>query len=549
MIDPPNIAEVPTIYRWPGDAGKRRRGVVYRRERAARPLLHQPFTCRRPISRGHEQDTAMIAAGAAHPDTAGTAPLLLVARGHDLLRTGRLDAALAEVEAALDVAPAMVDALLLRGACLKALGRFAEAVAAFEAGLAAEPARAAARVALGNAYAELGDLAAAEACLRRALALNPRLNAAHASLISVCAMQRRDDVTEAACQQALEVDPRAVNAHLHLADLRARAGQVAEARFHRDAAYRRQNLFHEPATRPAPTALVLLTEADGNIPLKYLLSRDRFAVVKWLIDYATPEQAASLPRHDFVFNAIGEPEVPAATHAAVERFRQTCEAPFLNRPDRVARTARTALPALLEGLPDVLAPRAVRWRAGRPPPTLGWPLLARPVGSHGGEGLARADDAVAFSRVAQPHAACDVTAFHEFASSDGLYRKYRMIFVDRKPFPYHLAIGDHWLVHYVTADMLGHAARRAEERRFLDDPGAALGARALAALAAIGARLDLEYAGIDFSLLPDGRVLVFEANATMVVHPETPGSVLAYKNRAVREILDAFDRMAGRGRA
>jgi hypothetical protein len=124
-----------------------------------------------------------------------------------------------------------------------------------------------------------------------------------------------------------------------------------------------------------------------------------------------------------------------------------------------------------------------------------------------------------------------------------------MIFVDRVAWPYHLAIGDHWLVHYVTANMLGHAGRREEERRFLDDPAAALGARALAALASIGARLDLDYAGIDFSLLPDGRVLVFEANATMVVHPETEGGALDYKNRPVREIFAAFDRMAAKGRA
>jgi hypothetical protein len=37
---------------------------------------------------------------------------------------------------------------------------------------------------------------------------------------------------------------------------------------------------------------------------------------------------------------------------------------------------------------------------------------------------------------------------------------------------------------------------------------------------------------------------VFEANATMVVHPETDDGPLAYKNQAVRDILAAFDAMA-----
>lgn len=47
-----------------------------------------------------------------------------------------------------------------------------------------------------------------------------------------------------------------------------------------------------------------------------------------------------------------------------------------------------------------------------------------------------------------------------------------------------------------------------------------LGERAMAAIAAIGRRLDLDYGGMDFTLLADGRLFVFEANATMLVHGE-----------------------------
>jgi tetratricopeptide (TPR) repeat protein len=467
----------------------------------------------------------------------------MLAAGFGLLGAGQASAALGTADAMLLSSPDSVDARVLRGAALKALGRFAEAISDLRMVLARDPGRPAVLVSLANAHAELGEPTAAEACLRQALALSPRLAAAHASLISVCAMLARDDVTEAACHAALAVDPDSVNAHQTLAGLLGKRGQVAAARLHRDAAYRRQNLFVQPATRPAPVVLVLLTAEDGNIPVKYLLSRDRYTLLQWLIDYATPGQSARLPAYDLVFNAIGEPELPAGIHAAIAQFRQECTAPFFNRPDRVARTARTALPELLGHLPDVVVPPAVRWRGGDPPPSF-LPAIVRPVGSHGGAGLVRVADAAAFARATRTLAECDVTAFADFASADRLFRKYRMVFIDRRPMPYHLAIGDHWLVHYVTANMLGDPARRAEERRFLADPAAAIGARALAALAAIGATLDLDYAGIDFSVLPDGRVLVFEANATMVVHPEAPDSVLAYKNPAVRDILAALDAMA-----
>jgi glutathione synthase/RimK-type ligase-like ATP-grasp enzyme len=65
----------------------------------------------------------------------------------------------------------------------------------------------------------------------------------------------------------------------------------------------------------------------------------------------------------------------------------------------------------------------------------------------------------------------------------------------------------------------------------------------MAALDAVGRRLDLDYAGIDFTLLPDGRLFVFEANATMLVHRERSNGVLAYRNAHVQRIVDAFERL------
>jgi hypothetical protein len=91
--------------------------------------------------------------------------------------------------------------------------------------------------------------------------------------------------------------------------------------------------------------------------------------------------------------------------------------------------------------------------------------------------------------------------------------------------------------------MEAHDWKLAEEAGFLDDPEAALGARAWAALRAAGRRIDLDYCGMDFTLRPDGTVLVFEANATMLVHPERPGTKLAFKNGAVQRITGAVRAM------
>jgi hypothetical protein len=91
--------------------------------------------------------------------------------------------------------------------------------------------------------------------------------------------------------------------------------------------------------------------------------------------------------------------------------------------------------------------------------------------------------------------------------------------------------------------MADSAAYRDEERRFLEDMPAVLGSRAMAALAQICATLGLEYSGIDFALAPNGSILLFEANATMIVFLPNIDSMWDYRRRAIREVLDAATRM------
>ena len=76
---------------------------------------------------------------------------------------------------------------------------------------------------------------------------------------------------------------------------------------------------------------------------------------------------------------------------------------------------------------------------------------------------------------------------------------------------------------------------------------AVLGAKAMAALDSIRRALGLDYGGMDFALSPDGDILLFEANATMVVYPPGPDEKWAYRRAATMRILEAVRTMiAGR---
>jgi tetratricopeptide (TPR) repeat protein len=438
-----------------------------------------------------------------------------------LLDAGNIEDARTALQQAASLAPD--DAAIYRAlaAGFQAAGLRNESIAAEMAALAFEQHSALMLYNLGTSYLMTQRPAPAEKWYRAALRIDPELVAAHQNLASI-----------------LEVD--------------GIDGHKAQAQYHRDQAYRRQSLFVDIAEAPKRTVLVLCAAGTGNVPFDFLLPRATTHRIKWVMDYASAEQADRLPPYDIVFNAIGDQDVTQRSHDVVERFLSRCEKPVLNVPGAIARTSRELIPELLKNIDQVLVPRAVRLQRSengaldarelmacgiRPP------LLVRPAGSHGGDRLQLLETTSALARLDLPDQDCYASAYHDYRSADGYYRKYRVIFVDRQPFPYHLAISEHWQVHYVTADMLPHRWKRDEERRFLNDPAAVMGAEAMQALRVIGQRLDLDFCGVDFSILADGRILIFEANATMLVHLEEFHAALQFKNPYVQQILDAFDAM------
>ena len=422
-----------------------------------------------------------------------------------------------------------------------------------------DPALASAHDEAGLARALAGDAGAAERHWQAAIAIlqnRPGTQAAIASLLQkIGVSQRRRGDLDSAAQTftaALTADPALISARHNLATTLTRLGRADDAKHHRDVALNAQNLFVQAGPPQSPKVLILSLADDGNIPLDHLLPEASFTRIWWFIGHGRTA-AAELPAYDVVLNAIGDPDMSGPADAAVSAFLQHCTKPFLNDPARVRLTRRDLLPDVLAGIDGLTTPRIVRLARGATAADatreaanagIGLPALLRPAGSHGGVGVLRVDD---WAKVSLPDApAWYVSQFHDCFSPDGFTRKYRGIFVDRVFYPYHLAISPNWLAHYYTADMEAHDWKLAEEKRFLTNPEATLGARAAAALQEAGRRLDLDYCGIDFTLLQDGQILVFEANPTMLVHPENPSSTLAFKNSSTCRIITALRDMIGR---
>ena len=351
----------------------------------------------------------------------------------------------------------------------------------------------------------------------------------------------------------LQLDAELAAAYQNLVVIHLHFGRNAQAEQCRARAYALQRVFIDPIISPIRQLLILCVgRTKGNIPYEVLLSGEKSQRIKYIIDYAQLAEDSQLPHYDLVFNAIGEPDVAAPLTQRLQQFVQKCQRPILNPPDKVARTQRHLLAELMSGIQSVATapcclidstPVSTETIAGHlAKQSIALPVLLRPLESHGGQGLTLCHNLIELThQLANSSAAHYVTSFVDFKSSDGFYRKYRVIFVDKKPYPYHLAISPHWMVHYVSAEMESNPWKIAEEAKFLQHPEQVLGDLAWNALNQIAQRLGLDYAGIDFTLLENGQLFIFEANATMLVHRVNASGVLAHKNVFVQRIADAFE--------
>ncbi|HTA40039.1 MAG TPA: hypothetical protein VK760_13230, partial [Candidatus Acidoferrales bacterium] len=91
-----------------------------------------------------------------------------------------------------------------------------------------------------------------------------------------------------------------------------------------------------------------------------------------------------------------------------------------------------------------------------------------------------------------------------------------------------------------------HQWMRDEEAAFLADPWSRFAGSLGEAVRAIAPAVGLEYFGIDCGVGPDGRLLVFEADAAMLVHTTDPVDLYPYKHEFVPRIYRALERMVDR---
>jgi hypothetical protein len=256
-----------------------------------------------------------------------------------------------------------------------------------------------------------------------------------------------------------------------------------------------------------------------------------------------------------IVNMITEAENNAKVLENLRRLLTGVRSRVINPPEAVLRTTRDEVAAMLDGIPGLVVPKTVRLAGNHEAAAqtirnggINGPIIVREAGTHTGKSVTlyeTAEEAASALNAGQDYIA---TQFHDFASSDGIYRKYRLFFIGDRMILRHMYASDHWNVH--SSDRPRFMAPRpdivAEERALIerDEP---FGPRARAVFQAIRDRMPLDFFGLDFGFTLDGDVLLFEANATMSFFPFSNDPQFQYLRRSLEPAQAAFQELVALG--
>jgi glutathione synthase/RimK-type ligase-like ATP-grasp enzyme len=295
----------------------------------------------------------------------------------------------------------------------------------------------------------------------------------------------------------------------------------------------------------------------ANTPLEFLLEDSDVALS---LVYVTEKQPlpAQLPDHDVLFVAIAQSDQNMPLLEELDAAIASWPRPVLNQPARIALLSRNQACELLKSVPGVTMPATVRMdrqiletishSAASISSYLedgGYPLIVRPVDSHAGQGLDKIENAHALDDYLQIRTDPEfyVSRFVDYRGHDGLYRKYRIVLIEGRPFICHLGISGHWMIHYLNAGMAENAGKRAEEAAVMAAFETGFAAKHSDAFREINERIGLDYLGIDCGETPDGKLLIFELDSCMIVHALDPVNVFPYKQPQMRKVFAAFRQM------
>ena len=342
------------------------------------------------------------------------------------------------------------------------------------------------------------------------------------------------------------LDPDPANMFMRLSLLFHSLGSIDLGHeMHQRALEHRRVYRYRCALTPKVRLMAIMGPQGGldNAPLEYLLENSDIQLDLVFLDEdgCLPE---AIPDHDIAIVGLGESYKNRGQFERLISSLRSWPRPIINQPAFVLNCSRDKLYDELKGVPQLVLPQTRRVKRDVLSVDI-FPKIIRPVDTHGGEGLAKIDSEGELQIYLESSDAAEfyVSDFVDFRSGDGLYRKLRIALIDGRPYICHLAITDHWIVHYIPAGMDLSAAKRAEEKGMMETFEAVFVKRHHKTLQSIHEKLGLDYVILDCAVMRDGALLLFEADTRGWIHGVDPVDIFPYKPAIMQKAFDGFRQM------
>jgi alpha-ketoglutarate-dependent taurine dioxygenase/glutathione synthase/RimK-type ligase-like ATP-grasp enzyme len=299
----------------------------------------------------------------------------------------------------------------------------------------------------------------------------------------------------------------------------------------------------------------------GHFSIKDLVNKQLYNLIILNIYENNSDKLEDIPKFDLLLNTIACPDLKRESLLAAARLVDRYpHIPVINDPRHVLETTRERNSLRLNMIPGVCFPKTEKlWWDGSSLDAIAkeifglgfvFPLIIRQVGSQTGSSVALVKTEQALGDYLQNSPANKeyyVIQFQDCRKFQNVYNKTRVFFIDRNFYPVAHLFNDSWNIHSGDRYSLMDKApwTQHEEKSFLNDPLGYLGRENFNKLCQIRDLIGLDFFGIDFTILPDGRLFIFELNAAMR-HNFDHAKNFPYTEPHLKRISDAFEAMVQR---
>lgn len=330
-------------------------------------------------------------------------------------------------------------------------------------------------------------------------------------------------------------------------------------------AFKSSRLFRTRREAPSKKTLLVLAapiHMGGNTPVEFLLENSEFEIITY---YVVPgmEDMQSIPEHDVAFVAApGDSGITRQFIEEIDRLTIAWPVPLANKPQKIMKLERDELQQQVRNIAKIRYPKTIRCNreelnsisASAAPSDQfeevgDYPIVIRPVGSHAGRGLEKLTCPADLDRYLQIWFDEEffVSEYIDYSSpKDGAFRKYRIIFIDGKAYPCHMAISDQWKIWYMNAEMQHSEEKRLEEKAFMDSFNVNFAEKHKSNFSSLCQNVGLDYFGIDCAEDQNGNLVLFEADNALIVHNMDSRQIFPYKERHMDALFEAFSDMLNR---